>query len=102
MTDKDLPVFITEHRDDIIRIAAELEGHFDNVAASVFGGIVAASPQSTVVVPVSAQVLEEIRVVAWVPFFKHQPLRVVQHCRRISIELTQFSTLPVQRKWSLL
>ena len=70
LTDKDLPVFITEHRDDIIRIAAELEGHFDNVAASVLGGVVAASPQSTVAVPVSAQVLEEIRVVAWVPFFQ--------------------------------
>jgi len=70
VTEKDFPLFITLHRDDIIRIAAELEGHFDNVAASVLGGIVTASPQSTVAVPVAAEVLDDIRVVAWVPFFQ--------------------------------
>ena len=70
VTEIDLPLFITQRRDDIIRIAAQLEGHFDNVAASVLGGIVTASPQSTVAVPVSAHVLEEIRIVAWVPFFQ--------------------------------
>ena len=70
VVEKDLPLFITQHRDDIIRIAAELEGHFDNVAASVMGGIVSASPQSIVAVPVFAQVIEDIRVVAWVPFFQ--------------------------------
>ena len=70
VTEMDLPLFITQHRDDIIRIAAELEGHFDNVAASVLGGIVSASPQSTVAVPVAAEVLDDIRIVAWVPFFQ--------------------------------
>ena len=70
VTEKDFPPFITHHRDDIINIAAELEGHFDNVAASVLGGIVSASRQSTVAVPVFAQVIEDIRVVAWVPFFQ--------------------------------
>ena len=68
--EEDLPLFITQHRDDIIRIAAELEGHFDNVAASVLGGIVSASRQKIVAVPVAAQVIEDIRVVAWVPFFQ--------------------------------
>lgn len=68
--DKELSSFIAQHHDEIIGIAAELEGHFDNVAASVLGGIVSASPQSTVAVPVSAQVLEDTRVVAWVPFFQ--------------------------------
>jgi len=70
VTEKDLSFFITQHRDDIINIAAELEGHFDNVAASVMGGIVAASSQSTVAVPVVAEVLDGIRVIAWVPFFQ--------------------------------
>jgi len=70
VTAKNLPIFITQNRDDIINIAAELEGHFDNVAASVLGGIVSASPQTTVAVPVAAQVIEDIRVVAWVPFFQ--------------------------------
>jgi homoserine kinase len=68
--DKELSPFIAQHQDEIIRIAAELEGHFDNVAASVLGGIVTASPQSTVAVPVSAEVLKDTRVVAWVPFFQ--------------------------------
>jgi homoserine kinase len=70
VTEKDFPLFITHRRDDIIRIAAELEGHFDNVAASVMGGIVTASIQSTVAVPVADEVLDDIRVVAWVPFFQ--------------------------------
>jgi homoserine kinase len=70
VNEKDLPLFITQHRDDIIRIAAELEGHFDNVAASVMGGIVTASPQSKIAVPVATEVLDDIRVVAWVPFFQ--------------------------------
>ena len=70
VTEKDLPLFITQHRDDIINIAAALEGHFDNVAASVMGGIVTASPQSKIAVPVATEVLDDIRVVAWVPFFQ--------------------------------
>ena len=70
VTEKDFPLFITHHRDDIINIAAELEGHFDNVAASVLGGIVSASRQSIVAVPVATEVLDGIRIVAWVPFFQ--------------------------------
>jgi homoserine kinase len=70
VTEKDLSFFITQHRDDIINIAAELEGHFDNVAASVMGGIVAASSQSTVAVPVAVEVLNDVCVIAWVPFFQ--------------------------------
>ncbi len=70
VSEKDLPLFIAQNRDDIINIAGELEGHFDNVAASVMGGIVSASHQSTVAVPVAAEVLDGIRVVAWVPFFQ--------------------------------
>ena len=62
--------FITDHRDEIIGIAADLEGHYDNVAASVIGGIVVASPETTVAVPLAESFKDEIRVVAWVPFFQ--------------------------------
>ena len=65
-----LNVFIAEHRDEIIGIAAELEGHYDNVAASVIGGIVVSSPESTVAVPVADSFIDQVRVVAWVPFFQ--------------------------------
>lgn len=65
-----LNAFITESRHEIIGIAAELEGHYDNVAASVIGGIVVASPESTVVVPLAESIIDQIRVVAWVPFFQ--------------------------------
>lgn len=65
-----LNAFITESRHEIIGIAAELEGHYDNVAASVMGGIVVASPESTVVVPLAESIIDQIRVVAWVPFFQ--------------------------------
>jgi homoserine kinase len=65
-----LNVYIAEHRDEIIGIAAELEGHYDNVAASVIGGIVVASPESTVAVPVADSFIDQVRVVAWVPFFQ--------------------------------
>ncbi len=67
---KDLTDFIHQRQSEIIGVAAELEGHFDNVAASVLGGIVSASRQSTVAVPVATQVLDGIRIVAWVPFFQ--------------------------------
>jgi len=67
---KDLTDFIHQRQSEIIGVAAELEGHFDNVAASVMGGIVSASRQSTVAVPVATQVLDGIRIVAWVPFFQ--------------------------------
>ena len=67
---KDLTDFIHQRQSEIIGVAAELEGHFDNVAASVLGGIVSASRQSTVAVPVATEVLDGIRIVAWVPFFQ--------------------------------
>ena len=67
---KDLTDFIHQRQSEIIGVAAELEGHFDNVAASVLGGIVSASRQSIVAVPVATEVLDGIRIVAWVPFFQ--------------------------------
>lgn len=48
---------------EIMRAAGELEGHFDNVAASLFGGIVAVAGGRAVRVPVA----RELAVVVWIP-----------------------------------
>jgi homoserine kinase len=56
---------LSEWRDRLVRAATELEGHPDNVAASIYGGVVVSAAGHTVRVPVTA----EVRVVAWVPSF---------------------------------
>jgi homoserine kinase len=48
---------------DIMRAAGELEGHFDNVAASLFGGIVAVAGGRAVRVPLP----RDLAVVVWIP-----------------------------------
>ena len=50
---------------DLLRVATELEGHADNVAASLYGGVVATAAGHAVRVPI---VLEPA-VVLWVPSF---------------------------------
>lgn len=54
-----------DSRDQLVRAATELEGHPDNVAASIYGGVVVCAAGHTLRVPVTA----EVRVVAWVPPF---------------------------------
>ena len=54
---------VWEVRDDVLRTATELEGHADNVAASLVGGIVAVSGGKVVRVPVA----RDVAVVVWVP-----------------------------------
>ena len=49
--------------EDVLGPAAELEGHADNVAASLFGGVVAATANRAVRVPLALDPM----VVAWVP-----------------------------------
>lgn len=52
-------------RDRLVREATDLEGHPDNVAASIYGGVVVSAAGHTVPLPVEV----EVRVVAWVPSF---------------------------------
>lgn len=52
-----------EGADEILRIAAELEGHFDNVAASVFGGVVVAAGDVVTRVPLAF----DPATVVWIP-----------------------------------
>lgn len=50
-------------RPAILRAAGELEGHFDNVAASVFGGVVAVAGGRAVRIPMP----RDLAVVVWIP-----------------------------------
>jgi homoserine kinase len=51
--------------DEILRVVTELEGHADNVAASLFGGVVATAAGHVVQVPLAL----DPAVVVWVPSF---------------------------------
>jgi homoserine kinase len=51
--------------DEILRIVTELEGHADNAAASLFGGVVATAAGHVVQVPLAV----DPAVVVWVPSF---------------------------------
>ena len=52
--------------DEILRVATQLEGHADNVAASLYGGVVATAGGRAVRVPLAF----DPTVVAWVPSFQ--------------------------------
>jgi homoserine kinase len=52
-----------DRRDEVLAITAELEGHADNVAASLFGGVVATAGGRVVQVPLGI----DPTVVVWVP-----------------------------------
>jgi homoserine kinase len=59
----DGPRVTAEARGQIFALGTSLEGHPDNVAASVYGGLVAATADRAVSVPIGMR----MRVVAWVP-----------------------------------
>src|SRR5579862_4413126 len=52
-----------EARVDTLRAATELEGHADNAAAALYGGVVAVAARHVVRVPLA----RELAVVAWIP-----------------------------------
>lgn len=75
VTAHDLDAFIRAHRRDIMNYASELEGHGDNVAASLYGGLTASIPRGgstfdVVQVPVSSRLLEACSIAVWVPSFR--------------------------------
>ena len=51
--------------DDVLAISSELEGHADNVAASLYGGVVATAAGRAVSVPMAI----DPTVVVWIPSF---------------------------------
>ncbi len=59
------PDLLTEHSPAMLSLASELEGHADNVAASLFGGIVATADGRAVRVPMAF----DPAVVVWIPSF---------------------------------
>lgn len=54
---------IADGADDILAVAADLDGHPDNVAASLHGGVVAVAGGRVVQIPLAL----DARVVVWVP-----------------------------------
>lgn len=71
----DLPAFIESQRHIIVDRASELEGHGDNVAASVYGGVTAVVRRGdggleTVEIPVSPRLIATCSLAVWVPSFE--------------------------------
>jgi homoserine kinase len=54
---------LTGGRADVLRMATELEGHADNAAASLHGGVIAVAGGRAVRVPIA----RELAVVVWIP-----------------------------------
>ena len=52
-----------EARANTLRVATELEGHADNAAAALYGGVVAVAGRHVVRIPLA----RELTVVAWIP-----------------------------------
>lgn len=67
----EMQVFIDERRQEILNLSADLEGHADNVAASLHGGVVAcAQIEGNVVatpVPLARRFASDSHIVVWVP-----------------------------------
>ncbi len=67
----ELPLFLEDHRRHILQIAAELEGHADNAAASLLGGVVACleseGTYSATNLEIDAAILTRASIVVWVP-----------------------------------
>lgn len=59
----DVDDHIALHRDEILDRAATIEGHPDNVAASLYGGVVAVADRTVIDLPIGF----DARLVVWVP-----------------------------------
>lgn len=71
----ELTDFIESNRRDIMDRAADLEGHGDNVAASLYGGVTAVVPDGggafeVVRVPVARRILDDLALAVWIPNFE--------------------------------
>lgn len=72
---EDLSDFIESRRRDIMDRSADLEGHGDNVAASLYGGVTAVVPDGggafdVVRVPVARRILDDLVLAVWIPNFE--------------------------------
>lgn len=62
-------VLTAELAQKVIDVTAQLEGHADNVAASLLGGVVATNGHRAVRIPLGARIAEDLTVVVWIPDF---------------------------------
>ncbi len=53
----------------VIDVTAPLEGHADNVAASLLGGVIATNGHRAVRVPLADRLVDQLSVVVWIPDF---------------------------------
>lgn len=70
ITETEFAQFIDASRGELVELAAELEGHYDNAAASVWGGVVSASPERVALIPLAATMSSEVCVLVWIPQFQ--------------------------------
>lgn len=71
----ELSNFIAERHQTILDLSGELEGHSDNVAASLYGGVTAVFSDErdkllAIGVPLSPRLISECMVAVWVPSFQ--------------------------------
>lgn len=59
----DVDAFIERHRDEVLERAATIEGHPDNVAASLHGGVIAVADRTVIDLPLGFAA----RLAVWVP-----------------------------------
>lgn len=59
----ELDTFVEANRSDILERATAIEGHPDNVAASLFGGVVAVAENQVIRIPVGL----DARLLVWIP-----------------------------------
>ncbi len=71
----ELHTFIADRRQQILDLSRELEGHGDNVAASIYGGVTAVIPHAdgrsqALRLPLSFDLLTTCTLAVWVPSFQ--------------------------------
>ena len=81
---------LRESRAAILRAAGELEGHFDNVAASLYGGVVAVAGGRAVRIPLP----RDLAVVVWTPDRE----TATPSARRLLPDQVPFEDAAVQRR----
>lgn len=86
----ELDAFIEERRDEILNLSAEMEGHADNVAASLHGGVVACMESGGRVrateIPLATALVSDTHIVVWIP---HEQTATAESRASLSSEVSR-------------